>query len=391
MDRSRTVLACVLVLEAITCLPTAAMPVFLGHYVDAFGFEVGVAGRIASAETFGMAIGQAVAAVWAARAGVELRRIAAACLVAFAIAQLASIWHGSALELSAARFVSGMAGPGLLFAVLGIYLASTANPDRAYSLYYGVAFVVGPIGLYLLPALLTHSGAAPVYAALSSLAMASMLLLIVLPPRNVDRRDSAIPAVPRAASHRLVAALLIGSLFVNYIGNGGVWVYMERIAESHGVEQATRSSYLAIGMATGLLGTALAFALAARMARIAAITVGNVALLVSYALLLWGASGAGFLTANILLNVAVTLATPFYLSALARLDPSGSTVGWGVLAFGLGYGLSPGAISVLVGDGHFDAALEFAIITALGALLLALAAWLYERGRSDAIREPVLA
>lgn len=384
-------LACVLVLEAITCLPTAAMPVFLGHYVDAFGFGIGVAGRIASAETLGMAIGQAIAAFWAARAGVDLRRIAAACLMAFAIAQLASVWHGSSLELSAARLVSGIAGPGLLFAVLGIYLASAQNPDRAYSLYYGVAFVVGPIGLYLLPSVLTRVGSAPVYATLSLLAVAGMLLLLAFPPRKADLRENTIAAAPRAESRRLVSKLLIGSLFVNYIGNGGVWVYMERIADSHGVDPTTRASYLAIGMATGLLGTVLAFSLATRMPRIGAITVGNAALVTSYAMLLWGASGSGFLAANVLLNVAVTLATPFYLSALARLDPSGGAVGWGVLAFGLGYGLSPGVISVLVGDAHFDAALEFAIVTALAALLLALAAWLYERGRSGAGRAPVLA
>src|SRR5690606_29806322 len=146
-----------------------------------------------------------------------------------------------------------------------------------------------------------------------------------------------------------IALLLCGSLLLNYIGNGGVWVYMERIGAALGLDSADNGLYLAVGMLTGLLGSAAAVAGAGRVGRLTAILIGQAVLVTSYLLLLARPAGIGFLVAVMLLNIAVTFLTPFYLSALSRTDATGRNATLGVFSMGIGYGLGPGTMSLFLG------------------------------------------
>lgn len=373
-------IALLLVVKAIGAVPTAAMPSFLGYYESGLGFSLALAGRIASLETMGIPIGQAICILFIARRGVNLRIAITIALGVFAIAQLLSLWPQNMTLFSAGRMLSGIAGGGLIEAIVCLYFAGLARPDRAFSLFYGVFFVVGPLGLYGFPPVFEEHGVRVVYLALFVVALAAMVAVRWL-PSTTHSSSAHAPSMHAAEGSAeagalpvrpMIAGLLCLSLLVNYIGNGGVWVYMERIGSAIGMDSADNALYLSVGMVTGLLGSAAAVAGAGRMGRSTAILIGLAILAASYLMLLGRVPGIGFLVAVMLLNVAVTFLTPFYLSALSRTDRTGRNATLGVFSMGIGYGLGPGAMSLFLGQGNFHAMLLAALGTAvLSALLLA--------------------
>ncbi len=382
MKPHQKLLAILLGFEALTAIPTAAMPGFVGRYVDSLGFDLALAGRIASVEALGMALGQVLATLLV-RPGSDLRRLLFWSLATFAAAQLLSLIPGLTWLFAGARLLSGTAGAGLVFALVGVYIARLPNADRAYPLYYGMLFVVGPIGLYLLPTLLARVELSHVYLALAVVTVAVLPLLRSL--ESLDRRVTAAPvhaATPTRGPIGFAALLLMLSLFLNYVGNGGVWVYMDRVGAAFGLDESTRGFYLAIGMLAGLAGSAAALYFTDRTRRLTALVIGNLLLALSYLLPLWpGRAIPAFVAAALLLNVAVTFFTPFYLAALARTDTTGRNVALGILAFGLGYGIGPAALSPFITDSGFAPMLLVALGTALLSLVLVVAA--ARRSRSE--------
>lgn len=371
--------------EALTAVPTAAMPPFIGAYVDRLGYGLEQAGRIASAETIGMAVGQAVVLLVFTRAGWDLRRSMTVAMLAFAAAQFVSAWAPSESAFVAARFVSGMTGGGMAFATAGVYIASLPRPDRPYVFFYGILFVVGPIGLFGLPLLFDSLGLAGTYSLIGAATVVSLVFVRAYPRHRLEAAGAS-GAGDRASSARLspallvVVAVLLASLFANYLSNGGVWVYLERIGEAMAIGAESRGLLLAVGMACGVLGSLAALLCADRLNRWLWIAVGQLLLLGSYAVLLAGATPGAFLAAAILLNVAVTFYTPFYLSQLSAIDPSGRSATIGMMTFGFGYGLGPALLALFLDEGRFAAMLLAASAALVVSLaLLGLAAVLQQR------------
>lgn len=379
MTSSRTgVLGVVLGFQAVTAIPTAAQPSFVGHYVEGFGYSLEQAGFIASAEGIGLACGQLIVFLWFTRAGWDLRRSVAVALGVFAAAQVLSCWPQYTSLFTSMRLLSGVAGGGVIASTAALYIAGLEKPDRAFAAFYGVLFVVGPLGLWLLPGAFAVVGAAGVYLMLAGAALLALLLIGHYP----RRRGSALPDVaigPRTSAQTWLAAFILLSLFVNFVSNGGVWVYMERIAESAGLAPELRARYLALGMATGVAGALAAAIAAGRLQRMPAILLGQLLLLGSYAILLQWRHASAFLAAVILLNVAGTFFTPFYLSALAKSDPTGRAATLGVFAMGLGYGFGPGTLALFISDGSFHAPVLAAAMLLLGSCALLAGGLLVER------------
>jgi MFS family permease len=358
--------------EALTVLPTAAMPPFIGHYVDGFGYSLEQAGRIASVEMLGMAAGQAIVLLLFSRSGWNFRRSIFAALILFAIAQVLSTWPQYPRLFTAARFLSGLTGGGMIFATAGLYIASLPRPDRPYAVLYGALFVVGPIGLFSLPYLFDAVGARYVYLALAAAVVLSLPAIRWYPAQRLAAViDGPSAAAPKPLARLAITGivLLLASLFMNYLSNGGVWIYLERIGAAMDIHASSRGALLAAGMACGVLGTIAALLCADRLGRFALISVGQLLLVVSYAVLLAGSDGVSFFISVILLNVAVTFYTPFYLAQLSAIDPSGRGATLGMMTFGFGYGLGPAVLSLFLVDGDFTAV----IIAASVAVVLSLA------------------
>lgn len=369
MSTSLRALITLVGLQALTAVPTAAMPPFVGYYVDGFGYSLEQAGRVASAESVGMAFGQLIVLLLI-RPRWNIRRSVFVTLCLFVVAQFLSLRPENHILFTAARFLSGLCGGGFMFATAGAYIASLPHPDRPFAILYGTLFVVGPIGLFAFPHVFEALGARAVYIALGIAAVASLSVVRYCPEHRAGSSDAVhtdtggrLPLSGMAA-----IALLAISLTINYMSNGGVWIYLERIGASIGIPETSRGNLLALGMAVGVVGTVSAIACARWPYRHLFITLGQIFLLLSYAILLWIGGQWGYLAAACLLNVAVTFYTPFYLAQMSTIDPSGRSTTVGMLGFAFGYGLGPAILSLFLVNGDFTGP----ILAAGAAVLLSL-------------------
>lgn len=379
----------VLTLEALTAVPTAAMPAFIGFYMNQFGYSAALAGRVAAVEALGMAVGQLISAVWLARSGVNLRRAALAALLVFALAQLLSLWPNITGLFGFARLLSGVSGGGLMCAIAGLYVARLPNPDRGYSLFYGTLFVVGPLGIFVLPHVFASNHPSVVYVVLSITAFLALPILRALPAVRPEPPDAERHAAMSHTWTRWVVGLLLAGMFANYLANGGVWIYMEPIGHAFALRSETIGLYLAIGMATGLLGTAAAIAASGRVKRLHATLLGGGLLIAGFLVLLISTSPQHFLAGAMLQNVAVTFLSPFVLAALARTDSAGRNATIGIFTFMLGYGTGPAFLSLFVTT-DFHTLLLVASGTAFLSMVLFSVAAMIERRRAPSCESMVL-
>jgi MFS family permease len=384
MNSSSRTLAAVLGSVAVASIPVAAMPVFVGYYADHLAYNIRSAGLISSAETTGMALGAIATGVWLVRPGVNLRRAMLAALGLFVVAQFLSIWPDHPRIFGAVRLVSGFAF-GMTYAIGGLYIAALPKPDRGYALYFGLQFVDGSLGLWLLPYVFSTVGIRTVYIFLGALALMAMTGIGLLPigrELSVDTPKPHSPEAPRPNSKRLLALVLLLSLFVNYIGNGGAWVLWERVGAYIGIPEGTRGISLALGMMSGIAGTALCVISVARMARFTGILIGHAALIISYVLPALSTSALSFLISAALLNASVAFIGPLYSGALARTDNSGRNVTIGVIVMGVGYGIGPGVLAYFLAPSGLNSFIAVATSTAILSLLLVIAALIMEKTRS---------
>lgn len=380
LNEKNKALAAVFAFEMLVIVPTSAMPVFMGGYVDVLGFELTLAGRISSAEALGMALGSIVVLVLFARPGWNLRRSVLISLLGFASANLVSSLTESAAIFGISRFVSGFSGGGIVFTTASLYISSFPNPGRPFAVFFGILFLIGPLGLMILPQIFDQFGMSSTYLVLSLATLCSLLFIRAYPAyRGQGPATAGGGDVCRQDAAKIVVGLLLLALFINYVFNGGIWVYMERLGVSLGLGDQQLGVLLGIGMLCGLLGTAAAWILAERCSRLTPILIGQALLIVSVLMFLNAESAGLFLAGNITFNASLTFFTPYYLSALARADSTGRSAMIGTLVFGFGYGLGPAALSLIVGEGNFTPALIVANLAFVVSVIFTLAAWFAER------------
>ncbi|WP_374573352.1 MFS transporter [Phenylobacterium sp.] len=363
-------------------LSVAAMPVFVGAYVDTLHFSVAEAGRVASAETLGGAAGSIFTAIFLARPGVNLRNAALACFVVLALAHVASGFVSGLGLFAAVRAVAGFAA-GAVQSLGSVYISSLKKPDRAFAISFGLLSVAGPLGLWCAPPLIAAIGLAHVYWAYAA-GLLVALPLMLLYPRRREPRDAADGVEPASKAPRAVGVGLIwAAIVVNFICNGGVWIYAEQIGRSAGFDAITLGRLLAVAMLLGTLGVALVGMIEDRFGRLKPLIAAHLALGGAVLWVMAGPGMAGYFVAILLLNLSVVVLTPYFLAMLAEAGRGESASVFGNAAILIGYGAGPGVLSFFVRGAQFHFAFVVAAIGVGVSLALTLAGAYALRARAS--------
>ncbi len=373
MSRASATLGVVFFAYAVTTIPTAALPMLVGSYVDHLSYDIEAAGLLASIEAAGMVAGILFTTLVIARPQVDIRRCMAIAIALFGAAQLASCWSSYYPMFAVARFVSGFSGGGLVGAIGSIYLAKAESPDRAFAIYFGIPYTAGAITLVAMPHLLRIAGLSTVYMLLATFALVALLTTRFLPKRAGDAANATGAAPKRAVTPRrtMLGIFLIVSLFINYTGNGGLWIYWERIGNNLQIDVASRSIALSLGLLSGIAGAVACTVMTRIVTRFTGILVGHLVLAMGYALpllshQLWAYGGGAAL-----LNAAVAFLTPFYFAAIAEADESGRMVTAALSATGIGYSVGPMLLLPFASQPSVAPLLIAALATAFASLVLA--------------------
>jgi MFS transporter, DHA1 family, inner membrane transport protein len=319
---------------------TSTMPFQIGALMDGSHRTASEAGLFGFFQVGALALGMILISATIDR--IPPRRIAwLSCLLV--AAAYTGLYYLHAFPLQVAGAVLAGLGYGLAFSAAITGAAAAAEPDRLYAIGNGGALLI-IIGLIsVLPLASARLGALGIFAALAVLPMVCAPFLAGLEP---GRRSRELE-IPLAAWRTPGAPGLLFTWMAFSLGTAALYAFSERIGISIHLRPEQIALVLSAGVFVGLIGTAVAALLGARVNRGRALVIALCGNGLSCLLL-------GFATNLVLFAAGVFAYWIFYmfvysylLGTAAVLDPAGrvGTLGGGLER--LGYALGAGIGGVL--------------------------------------------
>ena len=171
------VLLAIIVTGLIADIYLAVAPSLLGAMVDYQGISPRLSGQLISYNFFGSGLGTLLAPVALSRSNWNIRLTMLAALGTVSVTSVLSVWLvGSNSALSLVRFLSGL-GTGVGFTAACVALVGLPNVERWYAILYGSPFVVGGVGIALLPSVYVSVGVTGAFYGIAALCLAACALL----------------------------------------------------------------------------------------------------------------------------------------------------------------------------------------------------------------------
>jgi predicted MFS family arabinose efflux permease len=319
-DRPASIAAIVL-LGAVAVAGFNIQPMYLGALADHLGFSAEQLGLIAGAEIAGGALAGVAAISWVRRW--NWQRVALVALLVLGIGNLASAYVTNFESLVVIRFLTGFLGIGTNYALAIAALSDTHHTERNFSIAVVTQVSIAMAGFMILPSFIGESGTSAVFLPLAAIAFLLVPFLKFLP---VGGQRESVAVTETAATSSWPIWLVLACQCAWYLGIGGVWAFVERIAVGAGIDAEGIGNALAIGMAVGLLGAFVAAIVADRFGRIIPFAVAMLGQVVA----VWLLSGLedlnGLIIAICLYNGTWNFALPYIFSMAALADTGGRLV-----------------------------------------------------------------
>lgn len=344
------------------------MAAIVDGLVSGLGFSEADAGRVAAANTYGAALGAAVAVFTVSRWA--WRPTAFVCLALLIAIDLASMLLRDPMMMVAVRAVHGTVG-GLLVGTGMAVIARSARADRAFGMLMFVQFGLGGLGVLLLPRLVPLFGVAPLFLALAlfSLVTAAMVPFLpdyppraVAPPVKADGRVRWSPFI-----------LAIMALFLFQASNMALLAYILRLGIGYGLDRNMASAALGLATWVALAGPLLVMAVGRRFGRFRLLFVGMLLTLGGNALFHWSGHGGIYLFANCATGITWGLVVPYLFGMTAEFDGTGRAAAAASVISKLGLASGPLAASLmLAGGAGFSTLINAALLGMAASMLLML-------------------
>ncbi|MCH9693630.1 MAG: hypothetical protein K0U72_03895 [Gammaproteobacteria bacterium] len=312
------------ILLAKTAVATFSIAPFLvGGYIDHLGFSAAEAGRLLSVEIFALAISNALAFFWIHR--VSCRKWAQRLLVLVVACNLLCIYAPAYDSLLLLRIVVGALEGALLALGFGL-LGKTRRPNRNFGLYFAVSLTIGAINVRILPLFLEAAGVTGLFVNLCLYAVIALAGSVWVQKHRVagaGTQDAAVKSSPGGFAIAAVPlAFLIVANYVYFVGQGGVWSFLERLGLQQGIDLAGIASALSLSLIAGVAGGATAGWLDLRLGRVWPLLAAMIFALTSIGLLFNVPGALSYTVAACLFNYGNNLGHPYVLGFAAELDDS---------------------------------------------------------------------
>ena len=358
----------IIVLGTVVNIWIALSPSILGALVDYQGLRIDAAGRLISYNILGTTVATVLAIYIVHRPGANLRLMMFVCVFLVIITSGASVWFaGDFTALSVVRFINGL-GAGLGFTVSTVAAIGTPNITRTYAILYGSAFLVGGIGLALLPYVYEFAG---IEGAFYGMGLINLLACGLLPffPKKISQEES-IAEKPRLQLDRvfiLMSGLVFGALFLHYLFNSGIWTYFERLGVAAGMSAKTTGAILGSSTLAAILGMIAASILGNKFGYLRPIYMGTATITIATLSLFYSSSELVFAIGTALFNASITFVTPYFIAILANLIPKGLGVSTANVVTIAGYAAGPFLLSFMVANNDFRLSI---FLTAVGFIVV---------------------
>ncbi len=363
---SKATIAALVLLSAISPAILLIAPAVVGALVTGSGLTPQAAGLVISAELGAMAL-VTFSTLWWMRFW-NWRTAVRSCLVVMIVGNLASSQSvDSGTMLAFWRFVSGL-GSGSVIILCMVTIGQTRQRERNYGWWVVGQLVLGAVGLKVLPGILPQYGLESVYLFLAAASAAMLPLVRLLPEAGTDA-----PARGNRRAYWLVSVAGLAAVVLFYISLGGVWAYVERIADQAGMAPQSIGDALTIATLFGIAGSLAATWMGGRWGCLAPLVLGYAMLGGSIVLLQSPLSEGTYLFATSVFKFAWTFALPFLLASIAAHDTSGRLVVLANFMIGAGLSIGPAAAgATLAAAPDYSGVLTLGIVGSLVSLGFAL-------------------
>ena len=358
----------IIVLGTVVNIWIALSPSILGALVDYQGLRIDAAGRLISYNILGTTVATVLAIYIVHRPGANLRLMMFVCVFLVIITSGASVWFaGDFTALSVVRFINGL-GAGLGFTVSTVAAIGTPNITRTYAILYGSAFLVGGIGLALLPYVYEFAGIDGAFYGIGLINLLACGLLPFFPKKISQEKNIAEKSwLQLDRAFILMSGLVFGALFLHYLFNSGIWIYFERLGVASGMSAKTTGAILGSSTMAAILGMIAASILGNRVGYLRPIYVGTATITIATLSLLYSSSELVFAIGTSLFNASITFVTPYFIAILANLIPKGIGVSIANVVTMAGYTAGPFIVSFMVASNDFQLSI---LVTASGFIVV---------------------
>lgn len=338
-------------------------PGFVQGLVEYLGFDDQGAGKVVSAEMWGLAATTILMTFTAHR--VNWRFVVLGSLLVMFAANAACTMTADLNTFVVLRFIAGL-GAGSLVSLSFAAVGLTGNPDRNFGLLIMWVLTYGAIVLWAMPSayeLFGFNGVIWFFALFPVTAVPFIRHLPVSGESQAQVEADAINLSPQLKGMALVA------MFAYFAAQGVVWAYLFLIGLAGGLGEQAVANGLMLSQFAGIAGAMLAAVMAHRFGRSIPLTIG----VVGGAACLWFLVGT-FSFVVFALVVAVynflwNLTHPFLLGAMASFDRHGRVVVYAVAMQMVGLAVGPYLAASVIAEG------VYINVNRTGAALF-IAAWL---------------
>ncbi|MBT8070505.1 MAG: MFS transporter [Gammaproteobacteria bacterium] len=369
MDHKLAILSAV-VLSALGAMFYNLLPLFVGVAQDYRQLDNRSVGALSSMFFAGHTLTASSAFFWIRR--INWKRIA---LLSLCVAGTALLFAADAQNQGVMMLWMFIAG-GAFSAVYGISataLGDTSNPARWYGLKISAEAMLGAILLFLLPRTLVSSHGFTGLMTGMVLVVALLAPALIWLPRSIDSDNvpkSGEINIPRQQRLAVWIGLFVAMAFV--FSATMVWTFVERIANSAGLEPVIVGKILSMTLVFAMLGSLCAMVLGDRFGAGKPLAAATVIFLVALTCLSDVSSVTRYAVGSCSLTLAIGLGITYVLTIVADLDVDGRYVVLTVPAIGIGVMAAPAVGGLLVTSQEYSAILWVCGLTVVIALIAGL-------------------
>ncbi|NIB42184.1 MFS transporter [Pseudomaricurvus alkylphenolicus] len=371
-------------LLAIAYLIYNMLPLILGSAADSLGLNEKQIGYLGSIYMAGSTLSNISAVFWVRR--LDWRKVVfLTTLISASIYAIAG--HLEYNSLLVTFFLLGVTNASIVSCVLTC-LGDTDNPDQSFGYGIGIQVTLAGIGACLLPIFVVPEwGFQGVMFALAGVAIASMLLIPRL-PKNDAKGAERLPVanVTKGTGSNGAVCWGISGMMLYFIGQSGVWAFLERIGIQGGITSGELGAIFGITLVLSAAGAFLASAIGTRFGRCWPIIGATVACVASLYLLPICKTPWSFGTAVFFYAAAWNFVLPFQMTIITEGDSRGRFTPLIPACQLLGSAIGPALAGNLIIDGSYAYVYLLAAVTAIISTVIFIATELYLTRRSSDLK-----
>ena len=332
-------------LFAIGLLPYYLLPLWAGTFVDDYGFTGSQLGPLLAADMAGGTIAAVCARYWIAE--VRWQPVLVVSLLACVGVNLACAGVEDFGGMLALRSAAGLA-VGTFMAIVYADFSHAENPNREFAIAMAAQVAFGAAAIWLAPVLQLNWGPAGSFLAVGFATLIPLLLTSSCPQRQMLTDQHS----PRSTISIRVW-LGIATICLFFVALSCVWVAMERLAVSAGLDAPVISNVLSAALLFSFLGAA-APALATGLARRRIQVMLSYAALVIAIIVIGNEPVAWVLAGGLAVyNFFYSFVIPYQAAWVSESDSTGRNAVLVPVAQGIGVTVGPILGGVLLGAGNY--------------------------------------